>query len=152
MGLGRDRGTSMEEQRYRHHDTRGPMIIRTILIIHLSLIVSGILLNEVRGGDPVSSGDSSEVDPDIAVPVKVFSFETEDDLDFDGRTRRLDASERGRFPGIRECPDRSASGVQQPAKPAIRSERGACGPTIRTEYRSIERFPISYGLGCDARI
>jgi hypothetical protein len=74
----------MEERRYRHHDTRGPMIIRTILIIHLSLIVSGILLNEVRGGDPVSSGDSSEVDPDIAVPVKVFSFETEDDLDFDG--------------------------------------------------------------------
>ncbi len=73
----------MEEQRHRHHDTRGPMIIRTILIIHLSLIVFGILLNEVRGGDPVSSGDSSEVDPDIAVPVKVFSFETEDDLDFD---------------------------------------------------------------------
>lgn len=60
------------------------MIIRTLFIIHLTLILQlGMFPSFGTWGICQLRADLA-TEPEVAIPVKVFTFETEDDLDFDG--------------------------------------------------------------------
>lgn len=60
------------------------MIIRIYVTIHLVLLMGMGMIPLTGGGDFGRLRADLVTEPEVAIPVKVFTFETEDDLDFDG--------------------------------------------------------------------